>query len=469
MLHLNAIYAVPSRPPGSCCTEPGTPLTPSPEDTIFRTVTRRLTVGLVVSGMAVTTGSCAPAAVGLRAASPSQIPSLEVEATRDPANQDLLVRLATAYRAAGRYPEARGALERAVRLDPRRGPARFLLALTHEDEESWIAAGGAYSEYAADGDDPSLRSQASRRVPVMRRRALEAEVRGSLAREAELASSPPPPRTVAVFPFLFTGADPDLAPLGRALAELVVTDLAQTDRLRVLERSRVQLLLDEIALGQTGRVDSLTVARSGRILGAGRIVQGTVSGDRSLLLLESAVVPVGDPLATVSPALSEQERLEAFFEAQKRLVLGIYEALGIELTPAERERVNRRPTENVQALLAWGAGLDAEDRGDFLAAAMAYRQATTLDAGFESARRRSQEAEDMAAASGVDTGDLADAAVPVPAGELDDLVFRQLGFEELERILPQIGQRDPVPEVAGTEGLAGRQGILIDLILRRPQ
>lgn len=390
---------------------------------------------------------------------------------RDQGNPDLLVRLGAAYREAGRLEDARATLERAVRIDSAGGLAGFYLALTYEDQEEWTAAAVAYDGYARTGRDASLRTQASRRVPVMRRLALQAEVRASLGREAELASRPPEPRTVAVFPFLYAGSDPDLSPLGRALAELVVTDLAQTDRLRVLERARVQLLLDEIALGQTGRVDSTTVARSGRILGAGRIVQGTVSGNQELLVMEGAVVPVGDPSAVVSAALTERDRLQAFFEAQKRLVLGLYEALGIELTPTERERVNQRPTASIQALLAWGRGLEAEDRGDYAAAAAFYAQATAADPGFENAQVRSVDAQASSLAVGTTTSALQQLAFSqLPATRAtEDLSVQQAYIEELERLLPGSLDRNPIPEVEGTEGVAGGRGVLVELILRRPR
>lgn len=419
---------------------------------------------LLLSGCATTGGSVA-------AVDPAEIPRLQSELARDQDNQPLLTRLGAAYRAAGRMDDARTTLERAVRLDPGGTPATLYLALTYEDLEDWTAAGVAYGEYSRTGRDAALRTQASRRVPVMRRRALQAEVRESLGREAELAARAPEPRTVAVFPFLYAGADPNLSPLGRALAEMLVTDLAQTDRLRVLERSRVQVLLDEIALGETGRVDSTTVARSGRILGAGRIIQGTVSGDTELLLLESAVVPVGDPAAEVSPALSEQDRLQAFFDAQKRLVLGLYEALGIQLTPAERERVNRRPTESIQALLAWGRGLEAEDRGDYAAAAAFYAEAAGADPGFEPAQVGVVDAGASAEAITVSTGALEQLALAqVPrSGGTDDLLVQQAYIQELERLLPGSLERNPIPEVDGTEGVSGGRSILVELILRRPQ
>jgi len=405
---------------------------------------------------------------------PAEIPFLEADRARDGGNLDVLVRLGAAYRAAGRLNEARSTLEQAVQFAPTHGGAILHLALTYEELEAWSDAAVAYGEYARVGESAALRTQSQRRIPVMRRRALEAEVRSVLAQEAQLATRVPEPGTVAVFPFLYGGADPNLRPLGRALAELLVTDLGQTDRLRVLERTRVQLLLDEIALGESDRTDPATVARSGQLLGAGRVVLGNIGDQGDLLQLQGMVVPVvqaGAALPAIPEPLSERERLEQFFDAQKRLVLGLYSTMGVELTAAERERVNQRPTENIQALLAWGLALEAEDRGDFATAAEQFATAVQLDPGFEAARVSQAVATQILNALQVGTRQLGQTAmieIPAPPPGAG-ILFSQGAIEELERLVPSPGSRDPLPEVQGTDVIGGGSTVLVELILRRPR
>src|SRR5690606_16555960 len=136
----------------------------------------------------------------------------------------------------------------------------------------------------------------------------------------------------------------------RALAEMLVTDLSQTERLRVLERTRIQLLVDEMDLGDSGLVDSLTTARSGRLLGAERIVQGQINVNETLLRLQAAVVGSSTGQLSGRP-LVEEDALQQLFEMQKRLAFNLYESLGIQLTPAERERISQIPPQNLHALL----------------------------------------------------------------------------------------------------------------------
>jgi TolB-like protein len=267
---------------------------------------------------------------------------------------------------------------------------------------------------------------------------------------------------VAVFPFELVSADSSLHPLGRALAELLTTDLAQTSRLTVLERARLQLLVDELKLDAGGRVDAATAARGGRLVGAERVVDGTVSGGADRLQLAAAVVPVESGVVTPGGAggapLTLSDALPRFFDMEKQLAFALYGSLGVELTEAERERVNQRQTENLQAILAYGRGLEAEDMGAFAEAVRWYTRAAQLDPGFEEARRRAAAAAAMRDAERLSTQDLAHRGFLLPdAGG---------ALAGIERMIPDPSGRDPAAEILGTEGF-GRKGT-VDVIIRRP-
>lgn len=397
--------------------------------------------------------------------SPAEIPALEAQVARDRSDTGSALRLAQAYRAADRPNEARTLLERTVGERPAEPQAALLLGLTYEDLGMYAEARALYQTYIRDGPSAELRAELTRRLPLLQRRELEASVREAVRREAELADVPSEPWTVAVLPFEFVGTDPDFRPLGRALAEMLVTDLSQTDRLRVLERARVQLLLDEMRLAEEDRVDPATAARAGRVLGAERAVHGSMDGGDPSLRLEAAIVRVtdqawpgeaeGEPDRPGLRRLSDADDLRAFFDMQKRVALAIYSSLGIELTAAERERVNRRPTENLMAILAYGRGLEAEDAGNFAQAAEHFAEAAQLDPAFEEAREASDRAQASVEADRTATGQLAErVAVDLPPSPVPDFA-------------PPIPiTRDPAPEILGTEGLAG--GAILEIIIRRP-
>lgn len=430
---------------------------------------------------------CAPVATQQDLPTPSDIPGLQQTLHNDSTDLGARLGLAVAYRESGRASDARDILEGVVAERPGDPGPMVLLGLTYEETGEWARARDAYERYVGLARSSELRQQIERRLRYVHRRELEAEVRAALATEQDIALEAPVANAVAVFPFLFQSPDTTMRPLSRAMAELLVTDLAVVNRLRVLERARLQLLLDEIRLGETDLVDPATAARSGRILRAGRVIQGTVSGNQAVLRLEAVVVGVGrDSVGALSP-VSEQDPLPQFFDTEKRLALALFNALGIQLTIAEEERVRQRPTANVQALLAFGRGLEAEDRGDWAEAARQYARALAIDPGFAMAGARAADAEAISAATEMTVQVLVETTVEVEAvpvtpaasdaelGAIPSPTFTgRLGLgsnpvlspDPISRIVPDPLLRDSGAEILGQETIGTRT--LLRLIFRRP-
>ena len=60
------------------------------------------------------------------------------------------------------------------------------------------------------------------------------------------------------------------------LADALAVDLLNTNKIRLIERSRVDAVLKEINLGQTGAIDSATASRAGKQLGAQEVIVGSI-------------------------------------------------------------------------------------------------------------------------------------------------------------------------------------------------
>lgn len=409
-------------------------------------------------GVCVLTEVCAgPYTPAATPPTPADIPALQRALSRDSSDVGVRLRLAEANRRAGK-PDAAIAL-----LEPvagRNATASFYLGVVDEEQGRVADARRHYADYVSRGPDARLRDQARRRLAFLDRLELQQAVRSAIANERQLANRTPEPRTVGVFPFLTVTSDPQLAPLGTALAELLTTDLAQTDRVRVLERVQVQKLLDELSLAASGRVDPATAARSGQLLGAGTIVQGRVEGGDAALALQALVVRVPTARAAAGP-LSERDALSRIFDLEKRLALGIYDRMGIQLTAAERERVTRQATTNVQALLALGFGLEAQDAGRYGEAVSQFARAVQLDPNFLIAKQHLDQARALQLASATTTSALAELALaPI------DIVAPPDPFRAVEQLVPDPGTRDAVAEALGAEGV-GRRGTA-EIVVRRP-
>jgi TolB-like protein len=370
-----------------------------------------------------------------------------------------LTRLGVAYVQVGRADQATPLLERSLTRRPNDAVAILHLGLAYETLERYPDARRLYEQYLKVGRSRELRADLSRRLVLLQRRELEQIARNAVERETQLAGAAPRERTVAVFPFHVVSQDATLRPLGRALAELLVIDLSQTSRLTVLERMQVQLLLDEIGLSASGLVDPAQAVRSGRMLRAERIVQGSLGNQAETVELNAAVVQVATARTSAArpPALSETDALNRVMAAEKRLALRIYESLGITLTVAERERVARQPTSNLRAILAYGVGLEALDAGNFTRAVQQFEEAARLDPSFALAREKAEQTRQTAAAAGTSTVRLVEKA---------SFEGSQPGLRTADVLLQNPFRRDPVAEVLGNEDV--RSKTIIELIFRRP-
>ncbi|MFI5206535.1 MAG: tetratricopeptide repeat protein [Gemmatimonadales bacterium] len=340
--------------------------------------------------------ACGGSALQLNDVTPQAVPALQSQHAQSPQDQVVLTRLGVAYFRANRLPEARAAFDSVAARDPQNGIAAVYRGMTAEAQGDFPAARSSYESFIAVARSRDLKSMARQRLALVGRRELEFSARQALAQEAQLSTTPPEPNTIAVMPFAYAGSNEDIKPLSRGFAQLVVTDLAKSRQVRVLERERMQAMLDEMHLG-AARVDSSTAARSGRLLRAARVVEGSLQDQGNVLRADATVVDVSTT-GVSSPANAALE-LSRVFDMEKALVLDLFRTMGISLTPAERGALDQRPTQSLQAFLSWSRGLEAEDRGDFAGAQGFYDQAARLDPGFLSAQQSSAKASDMSAAA----------------------------------------------------------------------
>lgn len=406
---------------------------------------------------------------------------LEREARRQPASVSALRSLGIAYHRAGRPEDARTTLERAQALAPSDGVIALYLGLGAEQRADWVAAREAYERYLVHGRTSRVRRQLRRRMAAIRARELTQLARAALADESRLASAASSPRTIAVLPLRYTGSDSTLRPLERGLADLMVTDLARSRALTVVERDRLQSLVEEMRLAEGGTVDAATAARSGRLVGAGRIVQGALSesADRRLRL-DAAVVDV--PTTTAVGSAGDDDRLDQIFALEKRIVFGVFDALGVTLTPAERTLVEERPTRSVAAFVAYSTGLLAMDRGDLDEADRQFGIALRLDPGFALAKQRAREIETARLGSTVTSIAIETALLGTPEGVLAGASQPGLGGGTIGDIAeglnpglnPEAGtggtapsKRDPASSASGTDNPSSTGRIVV--IIRQPR
>lgn len=225
--------------------------------------------------------------------------------------------------------------------------------------------------------------------PVARRATLISDAdkaaKAALVREASLDPSKIPPRTFAIVPFTVAASDTLLQPLSYGLADLLLNDLAMSPMLRLVERVQTEAILRELDLVDQGIADPRQAPRVGRLVGARQILIGDAArGNAGAVRLSARVVDVIG--GTVQDLVYAEAPLDRVIDAEKALALLLFERLGIQLTPAQRQRIEQRQTTQLAALVAYGRGVQAEARGDATGATAAFEDAARLDAAFTAAR-----------------------------------------------------------------------------------
>jgi TolB-like protein len=85
----------------------------------------------------------------------------------------------------------------------------------------------------------------------------------------------------------------DFDGVGKGIADLLITDMASNSAIRLVDRDRIQMVLQEQTLARSGSIDPETSIRVGRLLGAQYAVMGGFMSDgRGTVVLTARAVDV---------------------------------------------------------------------------------------------------------------------------------------------------------------------------------
>ena len=149
-----------------------------------------------------------------------------------------------------------------------------LIALKREDNASAVQL---LQQYAREDPEGAASRDVPQTLTLLSSAQLQQEVASAVARETEVVGSPPEPGSIAVQAFVNKGSnkdDGDFRALAKGLAAMIIADLSKVPGLKVLEREKVQLLVNEAKLGDSGLADTASAVRSGRLMRAEKVVVG---------------------------------------------------------------------------------------------------------------------------------------------------------------------------------------------------
>jgi tetratricopeptide (TPR) repeat protein len=198
------------------------------------------------------------------------IDALRSEEIADPADPSIKRDLGVALYLAGENEAARGSLAAAREMKADDVQAVFYLGRVLDELNDIDGALEAYAAYLGMGGKGEAEVQA--RLVALRKEKTTHEIRQTIAAEQSLSIESVPSNAIAVPTFINLTNTESLAPLARGLAVVLMTDLGVVDRLRVLERQRLSVLLAELNLAH-GEAAVATI----------QVAQPDTSGWRSIL------------------------------------------------------------------------------------------------------------------------------------------------------------------------------------------
>ena len=262
--------------------------------------------------------------------------------------------------------------------------SNFYLGLIFEQTGEIDKAIRVYSAAIKLHGDRETRKTIEGRLDVLIDKKLIEEAQMAVRDEDSLSVIATPANSIAVINFDGSNLPPDLEPLALGLAEFTAMDLAKISSLKVLERLKINVILDELEISQSEYADPNLGPRVGRLLGSRNVVLGSVtSAGKNGFRIDSRIVDTEK--GSVGSTEPLQGELDRFFSVQKEFVFSLLDTLGIALSKKERDAIEEVPTESFLAFMSYSKGLFYQRRGMHGDAMRSFSNANRQDPGFSQA------------------------------------------------------------------------------------
>ncbi len=288
--------------------------------------------------------------------------------------------LGVTYYKKGEWIKAEDALKQAnnIRPDAR---TNLFMGLLFEQKKQFDKAITAYAAAINLEGSGETKNMIRSHLDNLIQSKFKSETATVIENEAQINADTIPENTIAVISFDGSALSPELEPISYGLAEFMAVDLSKVSSLSVVDRLKIDMLLDELKLSRSKYADRTTAPRLGRLLGSRKIITGTLlSTGANTLRLDGAVVNTTD--STTELTEPTEGDLNKFFELQKDFTFKIIDSLGVKLTREERDAIAEVPTESFIAFMSYARGLKYQSLGMNQAAFDAYKQAASEDKNF---------------------------------------------------------------------------------------
>jgi len=179
----------------------------------------------------------------------------------------------------------------------------------------------------------------------------------------------------------------EMEPLRKGLADILITELGKIDRLQVVERNRLQQVLEEMQLAQAGVVGGKTAQEVGKMLGAQNLLFGSymMMMDKKMRI-DVRIVEVETGATVKAEEATGQPK--DLYKLVAQLVIKIAKNLDVQISKTDAQKLASPDNTSFDAALFYAKGLEYEDAKDYKNAAQMYESALKKNDQFRQARER---------------------------------------------------------------------------------
>jgi len=201
--------------------------------------------------------------------------------------------------------------------------------------------------------------------------------------------SDPGMKTMAIIDFKNRSIDKKLQydPMEQGFADLLISRLNNSTGLKVVERERIQWILDEMKLQD--KYDMEGAVRVGKLLGAQTVLLGSFIIVNDEIWLGGRLVKVETSEILLTDEIKGE--LDQFFDLVDKLSEKISEKINVTLKEDKVSEVSHGPS--LDAILAYSIGLNFLEKEDYTSAYAKFQEALKFSPDYEKAKIKAESIE----------------------------------------------------------------------------
>ncbi|HMB19733.1 MAG TPA: CsgG/HfaB family protein, partial [Spirochaetota bacterium] len=188
-------------------------------------------------------------------------------------------------------------------------------------------------------------------------------------------------KVIGVSAFTNLTKDNNITWLEIGIADSVSYKLRNVAEYIVVDRTNVDKLMQEVALGQTGVIDEASAKEAGKALGADLIVVGNFQKFGNQVRISARIVEVESH--KVLKQVQATGILDQIFDLQDQIALKIIDETNVSITSSVKERIKNNATRNLSAYEYFVKGQKfLLFQLDYLEAIKMYNKAISIDKNY---------------------------------------------------------------------------------------